>query len=156
MEKLLPVNAGKQAVLLIDDHAVYWRPFFSRIAKTLNCTFYFSLDGKYVYMDNGVEKDIDLCLPFFDVIILDIIIGDKKNGLDILANIRKSLPNMPIVITSTTLDPDLAVSMRCANGFIYKKQINFEKTAALLSSPLRSIFRKRKRVSCIPEPSPGK
>lgn len=137
MEELLPVNAGKQAVLLIDDHAVYWRPFFSRIAKTLKCKFYFSLDGKYVYMDNGVEKDIDLCLPFFDVIILDIIIGDKKNGLDILANIRKSLPNMPIVITSTTLEPDLAVSMRCANGFIYKKQINFEKTAALLSDLLK-------------------
>lgn len=136
-QNLQPAGAGDKSILLIDDHALYWRPFFSRIASELQCKIYFSLDGKSVCMDKGVEKDVDFYLPFFDVIILDIIIGDKKNGLDILANIRKSLPNMPIVITSTTLEPDLAVSMRCANGFIYKKQINFEKTAALLSDLLK-------------------
>ena len=131
----LPVGRGDRSILLIDDHSAYWRPYFSLIAKKLGCRIFFSTDGQNVFSDSGL-LDAQSVLPFFDAIILDIVIGDRRNGFDILNEIRRILPNTPVVIASTTHEPDLVDRLQSVNGFIYKKRLVFDKVTALLFSLL--------------------
>ncbi|MBO4631835.1 MAG: response regulator transcription factor [Lentisphaeria bacterium] len=132
-DEVYPAGNGALSILLIDDHVRYWRPYFSLVAAKLDCQVFFSADGKHVYTADRV-MDVKSSLPFFDIIILDIVISNTQNGFDILHEIRQILPNIPVVITSTVHEPDLADQLQSANGFIYKKHLIFKDVTNLLST----------------------
>lgn len=146
------LQGGTYTILVVDDHIDYWEPFFKALdtlfGNNIKLNFRYSRDGKTLTED---KKDIYKILPDCDLVMLDVILG--KNGLtgcDILNDIRKMLPNLPVVIGSTSHDTRILDNLRQANAFIYKKDLDVNKLKERII-PLLRKGRSRNKQS-LPNP----
>lgn len=101
-------------ILIADDHAIYREGLKQLIAKTVDMVVGGEAENGYETLNNISNND-------FDLVILDISLPDI-NGLDVLANIKKSKPNLPVLILS--MHPEEHIALRAlkagASGYLTK------------------------------------
>lgn len=127
-------------VLVVDDHAKYWRPVFKQVASILgskdkNTIFHFSDDAATITGHAPEQLQLVNCLPDYDAILLDIYMPDplesarkkdngaeyKSRGLEILEEIRKRCGWIPVIIWTSSLSHELAAEASISNGYLFKK-----------------------------------
>lgn len=118
-------------ILVVDDHAASWRPVFESLATALqgkgllvSVTFVtrFSDNNKHLL---NAETGSNIQFSEYDLLILDVLLGPKK-GTDVLRELRKDFPQLPVLLWTTSRSEDLAASASLANGVILKKTIGWE------------------------------
>ncbi len=98
-------------VLVVDDFASSWRPVLEDASKKLEMeglptVFEFSVDGKRVFRDKQASVSIDQALPSYDLVLLDIFLGDE-NGLQMLGRIRERFLWLPVLLWTTSVSSEL-------------------------------------------------
>lgn len=96
----------KLKVLVVDDHTL----FRSGLALIINASERFRVVGEGGD-GSEVKRLVERTLP--DVLLLDITMRERS-GLDVLPEIRKDYPNLPIVMLSMHTRSDIV--MQCLRG----------------------------------------
>jgi two-component system, NarL family, invasion response regulator UvrY len=116
----------KRRIIIVDDE-----PMMSNLLKKL-----FEDEPDFEVSEIAVNKNeffqfIDK--GKFDVALMDISIGEREGGMDILKTLRQRQNNLPVVILSAHDEEDYA--LRCltigANGYVNKNYICSELTQGL-------------------------
>ena len=112
-------------VLIADDHAIFREGLKQVIASTVDMVVADEAD-------NGLEALNKIQHNHFDLLILDISMPGR-NGLDVLADIKKLKPNLPVLILS--MHPEEHFALRAfkagASGYLTKGSSPQELFAAL-------------------------
>ncbi|HTG37045.1 MAG TPA: response regulator [Thermoanaerobaculia bacterium] len=124
-------------ILVVDDFAFTWRPVLENACEMLEMMqlptiFEISSDGMHVSRDQRTSASIDQALPSYDLILLDIFLGEK-NGIKILGQIRERFLWLPVILWTTSVASELPAQAQLANGFIFKKTDTFGKIINLLA-----------------------
>lgn len=89
---MMKKNSAAIKVLIADDHAIVREGLKQICSNTKDIVVVGNAE-------NGVEA-IKLCrLGLSDVVLLDIILPDR-NGIDILKQIKKEMPKLPVLMLS--------------------------------------------------------
>lgn len=118
-------------ILVVDDHAATWRSVFADALGELegrlgqkNIKIEFSLNGKHpadsLHPDEGGRSFINYSA--YDLILLDLHLG-WRSGIDILEEIRRDNPLLPVLLWTTSRDEEATAPARMANGILLKKTI---------------------------------
>ena len=126
-------------VLIIDDD----REFAESLSSALGSSFEIQKASSF----EDAEKVFE---PFrFDVVLLDIRLSDDPNdrrGLDILKEINKQNPDLPVLIMTAYGDIDIAVeSLKLgAEDFIQKNKVGLDEYKLIINNLFRTGKLKRK------------
>jgi CheY-like chemotaxis protein len=123
-------------VLVVDDFAATWRPVIKVVCEQLKMeglptVFEFSVDGRNVSQVKGNLVLIDEALPSYDLVLLDIFLGEE-NGLQLLSSVRERFLWLPVILWTTSVASELPAQAQLANGFIFKKRDNLDHVVSLL------------------------
>ncbi|MBN2108435.1 MAG: nucleoside hydrolase [Deltaproteobacteria bacterium] len=116
-------------VLVLDDHALHWKPFFEKVhnvLQTLGCSIdlEFSTDGQTVLPDGA---SLWTRLADYDLVLLDIYLKDgSATGLQYLEDIRSRILWLPVIIWTTATEAELPAQASLANGFLFKKKTSIQ------------------------------
>lgn len=101
-------------ILIADDHAIYREGLKQLIAGSVDMIV-------TAEADNGLEALNKIQSNEFDLVILDISMPDK-NGLDVLADLKRSKPNLPVLILSMHAEENFALRAfkAGASGYLTK------------------------------------
>ena len=107
----------KQKILIIDDD----RHFLNDLQLFLNDSFFCTT------ADSLSRGRAELSKSEFDLIVLDIHFGGKKNGIDFLKEIRKSDSLTPVIMVTREDDIDTVIAAVKAGANDYlSKPLNFK------------------------------
>lgn len=139
-------------VLVIDDHAESWRPVFkelqARIARgvggeELPVTFEFITGGEDPTGDGAMDHLL-ATLPDYDAVLLDVYLNPKLNGMKILEQVRRHYVNLPVIVWTSSVAPELPAAAQLAHGFLFKKIATLDDMATLLADRIREGNAKRR------------
>jgi DNA-binding NtrC family response regulator len=119
----------KQKILVIDDD----REFSRKVVDALECNF-------KVTAGYGVADFRELFRPYyFDAVLLDMRLHEGKEGLDILKEIMKENPSLPVLIITGYSDIESAVeAMKLgAVDYIQKENTDVPMIVKMIESALR-------------------
>jgi len=112
-------------ILIADDHAIYRQGLKQLIATTVDMVVADEADSGYEAL-NKIQNNN------FDLVILDISMPDRS-GLDVLSEIKRFKPNLPVLILS--MHPEEHFALRAfkagASGYLSKGSPPGELFAAL-------------------------
>jgi CheY-like chemotaxis protein len=108
-------NDNKFKILIVDDHADYWKPVFAIVCKGLNVDINYSTG----------EDEESIHWGHYDLVILDVFIG-SKDGRDILNTIRRDFGHLPVLLWTTSRDDEITSKASLANGILLKKTVTFD------------------------------
>jgi two-component system, NarL family, invasion response regulator UvrY len=119
------VPAAMKKVLIADDHAIFREGLKQVIAKTVDMVV-------VAEAENGQEVLRKVQTGAFDLVILDISMPGR-NGLDLLTEIKKSNPRLPVLVLS--MHPEEQYAARAfkagAAGYLTKGRPSSELLEAL-------------------------
>jgi len=142
IEPLSADTAGAFRVLVIDDHAVAWRPVFKVLQGRLaaiGCValFEFSRDAESVWAHHGAASagpPIEWPIQYgsYHLVVLDIFLSGMKqrDGRDVLMEIRRAWPHLPVLLWTTSRDIEITSKASQPNAVLLKKTISWEAFAA--------------------------
>jgi len=120
-------------VLVLDDHAVYWKPVFDEVRKTIDSrNMDSSVDIEYSADSQNILTGGSLWtkLADYDLVLLDIYLKDSAStGLKILEDIRSRLMWLPVIVWTTATEAELPAKANLANGFLFKKKTSVKEIA---------------------------
>jgi DNA-binding NarL/FixJ family response regulator len=123
-------------VLIADDHPIFRAGLKETLAKESDVDFV----GE---ADNG-QKALDLARKQrWDVVILDITMPGK-GGLEVLQELRRERPKLPVLVLSAHPEDQLALRLLKAGAAGY---LTKDKAPEVLLSALRKVLRGGKYVS---------
>ncbi len=154
----LQEEENPRRILIVDDDVKSWFPILDLLQYELGSqvTIYISSNAvEYGLLTNKLEEDCSLASvtagwPDFDLVLLDIYLGGKENGLDILEKIRKRIMHLPVVLWTTSNDRELPARAALANGFLFKKTTTIKEMKDLISQWLS--IGKSQRLWSLPNP----
>jgi len=133
---MMKKNSAAIKVLIADDHAIVREGLKQICSNTKDIVVVGNAE-------NGVEA-VKLCrLGLSDVVLLDIILPDR-NGIDILKQIKKEMPKLPVLMLSIHREDQYAIRALKAGaaGFLNKQA-----APADLASAIRQVAAGRKYIS---------
>jgi DNA-binding response OmpR family regulator len=140
-------------ILVVDDHAHAWRPVFQELKSELEATahpteIWFSLDGRR--LTDGQSLAANVQYDEFDLVILDVLLDSKEDGHDLLAEIRRSFAQRPVLLWTTSRDEELTAKASRANGILLKKTLQWDVLVRAVTIWLRKG--RADRTSSLPNP----
>ncbi len=156
-----PVSSGdRQAnnhfrILVIDDHSDTWAEVLARVAKRLATQLAAHIEVQYSSNVETVRtltttRDVYESLPEYDLVLLDIYLGSKQNGLTLLEEIRKRCHRLPVLIWTTSTASENPASAAHASGFLFKKHATIGKITDAIASSLSAG--RSQRLWSLPNP----
>lgn len=108
-------------VLVVDDHSESWIPVIQHALQTAlpeeaSVTVDFSNDGEKV-----CGRELMQVISSYDLVLLDVYLAGNKNGLDVLAQIRKTYHQLPVVLWTSSMDAENPARASRSNGYLFKK-----------------------------------
>lgn len=119
-------------IVVVDDDAKAWRCVFQRLqerlqTRTCEVEFWFSADARTVATsDYASPQTRPLSFDEYDLVVLDVFLRQKRSGLELLREVRRDFPNLPVLLWTTSRDEELAAEACLANGIILKKTVQWE------------------------------
>ncbi len=112
-------------ILLADDHAIVRKGLKETLEEELG-------DVRFGEASNGQQVLVQLGRQSWDLVVLDINM-EGRSGLDVLAEIRKARPQLPVVILSMYPEAEFAVRAlkQGAAGYLNKQSAPEELVAAV-------------------------
>ena len=128
----------KKSILLIDDDKAFLEDLRLFLSTDFNCTLANTIkDGQKLILKDEYE-----------VIILDIHFGGRKNGLDLLQEIRKQDRITPVIMVTRHDDIDIIVkAMKYGANDYLNKPIKFKEFLLHLEKVLLEAGLKREIIS---------
>lgn len=128
----------KKSILLIDDDKAFLEDLRLFLSTDFNCTLANTIkDGQKLILKDEYE-----------VIILDIHFGGRKNGLDLLQEIRKQDHITPVIMVTRHDDIDIIVkAMKYGANDYLNKPIKFKEFLLHLEKVLLEAGLKREIIS---------
>lgn len=125
-----PIRMGEASgrILVVDDHIEYWRPVLEEVAikmKNNGSPVEIELSCDAQYIDNDKKILLGPRLPEYDLVLLDIYLGDH-NGIDLLKTIRGAIMHLPVLLWTTSMEIELPAEAAQANGFLLKKRATID------------------------------
>ena len=153
-------SGEKYRLLVVDDHWNAWKPVLDAVVESIkgaDIDIVYSPDGKVAWGKPGDQdpaKKLAPSVPILsaafqaDAILLDILLGDKENGLNVLKQIRAYSESIPVLLWTTTRSQEITNQAQQANGVILKKTCKVDAFAESLAHWL-SVGHARRGVSLL-------
>ncbi len=130
-------NNGKPIrVLIADDHAIVREGLKQIIADSAD----FAVAGE---ADNGLRAIQQARTGEFDIVLLDISLPDR-NGIDVLKQLKKEMPSLPVLILTMHREDQYAIRALKAGASGY---LNKQSAPAELVNALREVATGRKYIT---------
>ncbi len=123
-------------VLIADDHAIVREGLKQIIADSAD----FAVCGE---ADNGLQAIQQARSGEFDIVLLDISLPDR-NGIDVLKQLKKETPSLPVLILTMHREDQYAIRALKAGAAGY---LNKQSAPAELVNALRDVAAGRKYIT---------
>ena len=136
----IPTHGHRQParVLIADDHAIVREGLKQIIADSAQ----FAVAGE---ADTGKRAIQQARSGEFDIVLLDIALPDR-NGIDVLKQLKKEMPSLPVLILTMHREDQYAIRALKAGASGY---LNKQSAPAELLTALREVAAGRKYISAM-------
>ena len=123
-------------ILIVDDHPIFRAGLKETLAKASDVDFVGEADNGHKALDLARKQR-------WDVVVLDITMPGK-GGLEVLQELRRERPKLPVLVLSAHPEDQLALRLlkAGASGYLTK-----DKAPEVLLSAIRKVLRGGKYVS---------
>ncbi len=133
-------------LLVIDDDIACWRSVLRSVQDVLRekhglydieINVATSFIGQIETLDESnlaLSANASASLPDYDLLLLDIYLGlTTRTGVEWLEDIRGRMPQIPIILWTTSTDRELPAQAALANGYLFKKLATIDEIADVIA-----------------------